>query len=48
MVRDVVHDIAAVGMQPGDKRPSESQMLEQYEISRESLREGLRTLEVKG
>ena len=48
VARDVVHSITAAGLQPGDNLPSESQMLEQYGVSRESLREGLRLLEVQG
>lgn len=48
VARDVVHSITAAGLQPGDSLPSESQMLEQYGVSRESLREGLRLLEVQG
>ena len=48
VARDVLHDIAAAGLQPGDSLPLESQMLQQYGVSRESLREGLRLLEVQG
>ena len=48
VARHVVHDITAAGLQPGDGLPSESQMLQQYGVSRESLREGLRLLEVQG
>ncbi|WP_239377544.1 FadR/GntR family transcriptional regulator [Frankia sp. Cj5] len=48
VARDVVHDIIARGLQPGDGLPSEAAMLEQYSVSRESLREGLRLLEVQG
>ena len=48
VARDVLHGISADGLQPGDSLPSESQMLEQYGVSRESLREGLRLLEVQG
>lgn len=48
VARDVVHDIIARGLQPGDKLIPESAMLEQYGVSRESLREGLRLLEVQG
>jgi GntR family transcriptional regulator, transcriptional repressor for pyruvate dehydrogenase complex len=48
VARDVVHGITAAGLQPGDTLPSESQMLQQYGVSRESLREGLRLLEVQG
>lgn len=48
VARDVVRDIIANGMQPGDSLPTEAAMLELYGVSRESLREGLRLLEVQG
>jgi len=48
VARDVVNSITAAGLQPGDSLPSEAQMLQQYGVSRESLREGLRLLEVQG
>ena len=48
VARDVVRSITAAGLQPGDSLPSEAQMLQQYGVSRESLREGLRLLEVQG
>jgi DNA-binding FadR family transcriptional regulator len=48
VARDVVRDIIRQGLQPGDGLPSEALMLEQYKVSRESLREGLRLLEVQG
>ena len=48
VARDVVRSITAAGLQPGDGLPSEAQMLQQYGVSRESLREGLRLLEVQG
>jgi DNA-binding FadR family transcriptional regulator len=44
LVRDIVHS----GRQPGAALASESEMLEQYGTSRESLREALRLLEVQG
>ena len=46
--RDLVRDIVDRGLQPDDTLPSEAQMLQQYGVSRESLREGLRLLEVQG
>jgi DNA-binding FadR family transcriptional regulator len=46
--RDLVRDIIDRGMQPDDVLPPEAAMLEQYGVSRESLREGLRLLEVQG
>jgi len=48
VARDIVHDIVSNGLRPGDGLPSEAVMLRQYEVSRESLREGLRLLEVQG
>lgn len=48
VARDIVHDIVDNRLQAGDALPSESAMLDQYGVSRESLREGLRLLEVQG
>jgi GntR family transcriptional regulator, transcriptional repressor for pyruvate dehydrogenase complex len=48
VARDVVHDIVTAGLQTGDGLPPEAAMLEHYKVSRESLREGLRLLEVQG
>ena len=48
VARDIVRDIVAHGMRTGDKLPGEAAMLKTYDISRESLREGLRLLEVQG
>lgn len=48
VARAVVRMIRAEGLQPGDHLLSEAEMLKQYEVSRESLREGLRLLEVQG
>ena len=48
VARDVVHDIIAHGLRPGDRLIAEQAMLELYGVSRESLREGLRLLEVQG
>jgi DNA-binding FadR family transcriptional regulator len=45
--RDLVRDISARGLRPGDKLPSEAVMLAEFGLSRESLREGLRLLEVQ-
>jgi DNA-binding FadR family transcriptional regulator len=44
----VVADIVRDKLQIGDRLPAESVMLEQYDVSRESLREGLRLLETQG
>jgi GntR family transcriptional repressor for pyruvate dehydrogenase complex len=48
VARDIVHDIVTGGLQSGDRLPPEAAMLEEYGVSRESLREGLRLLEVQG
>jgi GntR family transcriptional regulator, transcriptional repressor for pyruvate dehydrogenase complex len=48
VARLVVRDIIAGHLQPGDGLMSESAMLERFGVSRESLREGLRLLEVQG
>ena len=45
---EIVRDIVAQNMQPGDRLPLESEMLVQYRVSRSSLREALRLLEVQG
>ena len=48
VARDIVHSVVAGGLGQGDSLPSEARMLEQYGVSRESLREGLRLLEAQG
>jgi len=45
---EIVRDIVRQAMQPGDRLPLESEMLVQYRVSRSSLREALRLLEVQG
>lgn len=45
---DIVRDIVAQGLRPGDKLPLEADLLKHYRVSRASLREGLRLLEVQG
>ncbi len=45
---DIVHDIVAQGLRPGDRLPLEAAMVQQYHVSRASLREALRLLEVQG
>ena len=47
VARDIVQDVVA-DLGEGDSLPSEARMLEQYGVSRESLREGLRLLEAQG
>jgi len=44
----IVAGIVDDRLQVGDRLPAEAEMLQQYEVSRESLREGLRLLEVQG
>jgi GntR family transcriptional regulator, transcriptional repressor for pyruvate dehydrogenase complex len=48
VAREIVRDVIAQGLTSGDSLPPEAAMLEQYGVSRESLREGLRLLEVQG
>jgi len=48
VARDIVHHVVAAGLREGDSLPAEARMLEQYGVSRESLREGLRLLEAQG
>jgi DNA-binding FadR family transcriptional regulator len=46
VARDIVRD--ASGLPPGSMLPGENSMLQRYEVSRGSLREALRILEVQG
>jgi GntR family transcriptional regulator, transcriptional repressor for pyruvate dehydrogenase complex len=45
---DIVRDIVAQGLRTGDRLPLEAAMAHQYGVSRASLREALRLLEVQG
>ena len=45
---EIVQAIVARGLGTGDRLPLESAMLEQYSVSRATLREALRLLEVQG
>lgn len=45
---EIVHDIMARGLDTGDRLPLEAAMLDEYRVSRASLREALRLLEVQG
>src|SRR3954469_3261027 len=45
---DIVRDIVARRLKPGDRLPREAELVEQYGVSRTSLREALRLLEVQG
>ena len=44
----IVHDIVAEGLRTGDRLQLEAAMIERYGVSRASLREALRLLEVQG
>lgn len=46
--QQIVHDIVEQGLEPGARLAQEAEMLEQYGLSRASLREALRILEVQG
>jgi DNA-binding FadR family transcriptional regulator len=48
VARDIVRDIVRQGLSTGDSLPHEAAMIRHYGVSRESLREGLRLLEVQG
>ena len=44
----IARDIAEDGLQYGDRLPLEAEMVEQFAVSRESVREALRLLETQG
>jgi GntR family transcriptional regulator, transcriptional repressor for pyruvate dehydrogenase complex len=48
VARRIVGDIVNGGLRPGDRLPAEAAMIEWYCVSRQSLREGLRLLEMQG
>ena len=48
VAKRIVADIVRNRLRIGDQLPGESEMLQQYDVSRESLREGLRLLETQG
>lgn len=48
VAQDIVRDIVARGLSVGDRLPPEAAMVSEYGVSRESLREALRILEVQG
>ncbi|HEX6393451.1 MAG TPA: FCD domain-containing protein [Acidimicrobiales bacterium] len=48
VAQSIVHDIMARGLHTGDRLPLEAAMLQEYRVSRASLREALRLLEVQG
>jgi DNA-binding FadR family transcriptional regulator len=48
IAHDIVRKIAAENAQPGTQLPSEPQMVADYGVSRASLREALRVLEIHG
>jgi GntR family transcriptional repressor for pyruvate dehydrogenase complex len=45
---DIVRDIVSRNLKPGDKLPPEPELLRQYQVSRSTLREAMRVLEVQG
>ncbi|QUD90374.1 FadR/GntR family transcriptional regulator [Phenylobacterium montanum] len=45
---EIVRNIVEQDLKPGDRLPLEAEMLKQYRVSRSSLREALRLLEVQG
>lgn len=48
VAQDIVRDIVVRGLETGDRLPLEAAMVEEYGVSRTSLREALRLLEVQG
>jgi DNA-binding FadR family transcriptional regulator len=48
LARHIVNDIMSRDLPPGAMLPAESEMLTQYDVSRGTLREALRLLEVQG
>jgi GntR family transcriptional regulator, transcriptional repressor for pyruvate dehydrogenase complex len=48
VARRIIDDLVKQGYRVGDRFPPEPDMLKVYEVSRETLREGLRLLEVQG
>jgi DNA-binding FadR family transcriptional regulator len=48
LAREIVEEIIARKLQPGDLLPAEAVMLSHYEVGRASLREALRLLEAQG
>lgn len=48
IANEIVADIVAQGLQEGDRLPTESSMLEEFDVGRASIREALRILEIYG
>jgi DNA-binding FadR family transcriptional regulator len=48
VAQDIVRDIVSRGLGTGDRLPLEAAMVEEYGVSRTSLREALRLLEMQG
>jgi GntR family transcriptional repressor for pyruvate dehydrogenase complex len=48
VAQDIVRDIVVRGLQTGDRLPLEAAMVDEYGVSRTSVREALRLLEVQG
>jgi DNA-binding FadR family transcriptional regulator len=48
LARQILDDIIAGGLEPGDMLPTEATMLQRYPVGRVTLREAIRILEVHG
>jgi GntR family transcriptional repressor for pyruvate dehydrogenase complex len=48
VANEIVADIVAQGLKEGDRLPTESTMLEEFDVGRASIREALRILEIYG
>jgi GntR family transcriptional regulator, transcriptional repressor for pyruvate dehydrogenase complex len=48
VARLIVHELVASNAQPGDRLPTEAAMVSKWSVSRQSVREALRLLEVQG
>lgn len=48
VAKRIVRDIVEQRLEPGDRLPSEAEMIAQYQVGRASVREALRLLEVNG
>lgn len=48
LAHQIQADIARLGLQPGDRLPKETEMIAEHGVSRATLREALRILEING